>query len=1374
MVFSVIEASMPNINLYKHPFKSEKNTLFISGKNLAEIMSEVKLKVLMPASIRLFVNDLLVPKDNWLYFIPSENDIITIKVVPEGGGGGDKNPLRTILTIAVVAASLYVTGGGAAGTFGASFGAGTMGAALLGVGVSYMGMMLVDAIAPLPSPASTTTGAQIDTGSQSFGIEGARNRFLPYGPIPVVLGIHRFAPPYAANPYTELVGNDQFLRLLFCAGYGKVDISEMRIGETAVETYLGDGVPADRLEIYVHQDFDPSVDKLKVFPSEVKELPLDVALTQAIGWITRTTEPDTNQISIDVAAKRGMVGYNPVSGTKSEQAVEYEVQYAPTGTSNWSIGNTGKTFPLRTYTGDAPIVVDVNACAGWESTEGICTSSFTGGFYTKIGLHKETGELVVVTNVTLAYCTLPAYAAPICSYLTGVNAVTGAQTGITQLVDLRDDELLSSAPGDFAPSVNDPVLRKIDIAAGTIVSRHFITGKEAALIRDNTVFDVTKGQYDVRVRRITPDNTDSNIFNDITWTALRSFNLDSPPVTESGYTLIEMRIKATNQLNGVIDTFNCVASTRMRSWDSGSQVWVDDSVTNNPGALARYTLQGAPNNRPLADARLDLSTFEEFSEYCEDKGITYNRPIDFQTSVWEQVRDILAAGRASISYKDGLWAITIDRAQTIPVQVFSPRNSFGFSFEKRFFTVPHAFRVRFPNQNKDYRTDERVVYADGFDEGSATIIEELQMPGCTDPETALQNAHFHLAQLTLRPEIYKWSADFENLVCTRGDLVLLNHDVLLVGLAAGRVKAVTDNGTHITSVTLDEEVTFEVSKEYGLTVRKDDLTVYSGKVFGTGTTTELQLSEAVLIADGPEVGDLGLFGEFGSESIEVLVTRVENADDLKATIHGVPYSAALYNDVTGAPAFDSQINIPSGLYSPALAAVRSDESVQDFGVSGEYIPRILIDFAISSVVDTDRVQQIEGQYKAQGSSTWSSLPLMDRGTTQIEITNLEELEVYDLRFRYHYTDGQSGPWAEVTHQLIGSSSDPSDVEDFSMNIVNSLMYLTWKAVADRDLSHYELRYNADLIAPTWEASSVLVDRISRFSTNISLPLRSGSYLIKAVDFGGRKSSTEASILATGVEITGVNVVELVEEDPTFSGTHDNTVVTVGDKLELDNNALMSSYALMSDIESFRTDGDFFSEGTYTFFNAVDLGEVYTSRLTPLVMAEGVNYEELMSTWILMSEIELMSSALVSGWSIEMQVRTTDDDPSGAPTWSTWGTLVVGDYTARAFQFRVILRTEQEVITPSISELAVEVDMPDRVDGDDDIISDAGGTNILFDPAFKAKPAITVTGDNLATGDYPVITAKSRTGFTIQFKASGGAGVSRQFDWIAKGYGRVTS
>jgi hypothetical protein len=48
------------------------------------------------------------------------------------------------------------------------------------------------------------------------------------------------------------------------------------------------------------------------------------------------------------------------------------------------------------------------------------------------------------------------------------------------------------------------------------------------------------------------------------------------------------------------------------------------------------------------------------------------------------------------------------------------------------------------------------------------------------------------------------------------------------------------------------------------------------------------------------------------------------------------------------------------------------------------------------------------------------------------------------------------------------------------------------------------------------------------------------------------------------------------------------------------------------------------------------------------------------------------------------------------------------------------------------------------------------------------------GQNLQQGDFYEIPTKSASGFTIRFKNSSGTVVSRQFDFVAKGYGELVT
>jgi hypothetical protein len=89
----------------------------------------------------------------------------------------------------------------------------------------------------------------------------------------------------------------------------------------------------------------------------------------------------------------------------------------------------------------------------------------------------------------------------------------------------------------------------------------------------------------------------------------------------------------------------------------------------------------------------------------------------------------------------------------------------------------------------------------------------------------------------------------------------------------------------------------------------------------------------------------------------------------------------------------------------------------------------------------------------------------------------------------------------------------------------------------------------------------------------------------------------------------------------------------------------------------------------------------------------------------------------------------------------------------------------------VSALTVEIDMPDRTEGANNVSVPAAGLDVAFATPFAAVPSIVVTGRNLASGDYVSVTNQTRAGFRMRFFNSGGSGVTRVADWVAVGYGR---
>ena len=245
-------------------------------------------------------------------------------------------------------------------------------------------------------------------------------------------------------------------------------------------------------------------------------------------------------------------------------------------------------------------------------------------------------------------------------------------------------------------------------------------------------------------------------------------------------------------------------------------------ITSNPASHYRDVAQGAANKQPLIDSRLDLAALADWWSDCFANSRNNNMIVDHQQTVFDSMRAIAAIGRASFGMRDGLYSVIRDLPQAAPIQHFTPRNSWGFKSTRAFPQLPGALKVRFINPAADWQPDEQIVYDDGFTPANTALYEALDLTaGVTDPDQAWRDGRYDLAQARLRPETYELSVNVENLVCQRGDLVFVSHNVPQWGLGAGRVKeVVTDSNGNATGLITDETFSFEPAQDYVIRVRR--------------------------------------------------------------------------------------------------------------------------------------------------------------------------------------------------------------------------------------------------------------------------------------------------------------------------------------------------------------------------------------------------------------------------------------------------------------------------------------------------------------------------------------------------------------------------
>ncbi len=393
------------------------------------------------------------------------------------------------------------------------------------------------------------------------------------------------------------------------------------------------------------------------------------------------------------------------------------------------------------------------------------------------------------------------------------------------------------------------------------------------------------------------------------------------------------------------------------------------------------------------------------------------------------------------------------------------------------------------------------------------------------------------------------------------------------------------------------------------------------------------------------------------------------------------------------------------------------------------------------------------------------------GLTQ-RILNVKDGFTYNVRVKAFNTLGVGSTYTSATRTIVGGIAPPSDVVDFSCNIIGGDAHLSWQQISDLDLAHYQIRYSTQTSGASWGNSVSLVEKVARPATSITVPARVGSYLIKAVDKNGNYSSNE-TVIATNVSAIGnYNAVASQTESPTFSGTKNNTIVSDGtlrlDSSELFDSAIGNFDSATSFFDSGVTAYDLYAEGSYIFANPIDIGAVHTSRVTASITQTSDNLDDLfdLRTGDFDDAGSNFDGDTPANCNAHLEIALSNDNI----TYTDFRNFVVGDYTARYYKFRVFLRSFDLASTPVISALSVSIDMPDRIFSGNDISSGAGTYTVTFtNPFYSVNYAVGITAQGLATGDFFLLSNKTINGFDLAFKNSGGTGISKTFDYIAKGY-----
>lgn len=344
-------------------------------------------------------------------------------------------------------------------------------------------------------------------------------------------------------------------------------------------------------------------------------------------------------------------------------------------------------------------------------------------------------------------------------------------------------------------------------------------------------------------------------------------------------------------------------------------------------------------------------------------------------------------------------------------------------------------------------------------------------------------------------------------------------------------------------------------------------------------------------------------------------------------------------------------------------------------VINEHLTNVIIATVTSD--SPERIDNVEFQFKKTSQTDYKLAGFGELGST--EILDVEDDE-YDVRVRAINTFGIKGPFVTQTNITVeGLSDPPANITNFSFNVSSAGIHLEWDAVPDLDLSFYRIRYTPLQTSATYANATTAVDKVARPANSVTVPPRAGTYMIKAYDKSGNQSQLETPVTIREQDLDVFTTTNTQAEHPAFSGTKTGCSVS-SSRLRITDPSTAPSTA------------------TYLFSNYIDTGAVRIGRVSVDVDVLRISdaatdtFDTLTGLFDSLPSLfdDLSGGTSFSDNNVITFVSTTDDNPSGTPTWSAYKRFKTGDFSGRAFRFKIELQSTANDITPAIEELTAKV------------------------------------------------------------------------------------
>lgn len=893
---------------------------------------------------------------------------------------------------------------------------------------------------------------------------------------------------------------------------------------------------------------------------------------------------------------------------------------------------------------------------------------------------------------------------------------------------------------------------------------------------------------DVRVSRVTADSIDPRLANAFQWrsyteiiyqklnypnSALVGIRVDAEQfnsIPQRSYLVRGIKVRIPN--NATVDpTTGRLTYAGIWNGTFGAAQWTTDPAWCLWDLLtsSRY---GFGDHIPSTS--LDKWSFFAASQYANElvpdgfggfePRFSCNTLIQTQEEAYKLINDMCSVFRAMPYWSTGALTISQDKPSD-PAYLFTLANvtEEGFSYSgSSLKTRPNVAVVGYLDLTLRDIAYEVVEDAEAIAK-YGMVKTEISAFACTSRGQANRIGRWLLYSERYENETVNFTTSLDAGVIVRPGQIIEIADPVKAGTRrGGRIKSATS-----TTATLDDAT--GVTNTGNISVILPDGTVQLRAVQSVSNNT-ITVTNAFTAVPNPN--SVWIFETSNIQASTWRVLGIQEVEGGRYSVSALAYNASKYAYVeAGAPLQQRDIT-DLNVIPPAPTNLTASESLYDGG--GIAKSKLVVSW--QPVVG---VRQYIFRWRVNPGN-WTSRTV-DRVDYEILDTSpgVYQIEVYSLSPALK----QSVEPARLTIQAFGKTAPPEDVTGLNLLAGDELSgVLSWDRALALDVllgGKVLIRHSPVLTGATWETAQELVTAAAGSQTQKLVPILEGTYLVKFEDDFGNRSLNAALVvvdLPTPLPRFEVQVYAEELETPPFSGNYIDMLyfdylggITLSTGVYVDYMALDGDWDALPSIDSVGGVNPF---GEYEFGSTWDMGGIYDVNLRRRIALQpylpGGLWDDkvsLIDTWPSIDEDNLDSATA------KVYVRATEDDPSATPTWGAWNEFANVIVRGRGFQFKTIASSTDPDVNLTITELGVELELQQRTEQSATLSSGAGAYAVTFADPFYQTPSVGVTGFDMATGDYFLITGVTRTGFTVEFKNSGGSAVDRDFTYTAIGYGR---